>query len=200
MAFTQRSQPARAAILEAARRRFTSDGYERTTIRSVAADARVDPAMVMRYYKSKEGLFAAAVAINLHLPDMTGVPQDRFAALLAEHFVKRWEGDLADEAVMILLRSGVTNPDAAQRLRTIFAGQVVKLVRAATNDAPDSELRAGMISTQILGIALTRYLLRLPPVVALDPQTLIEIITPVLQQFLTGPVGTHSTGEHHSSP
>ncbi len=69
MAFTKRSQPAREAILAAARRRFTRDGYERTTIRSVASDAGVDPAMVMRYYRSKEGLLGAAVDIDLHLPD-----------------------------------------------------------------------------------------------------------------------------------
>ena len=113
MAFTKRSQPAREAILAAARRRFTRDGYERTTIRSVASDAGVDPAMVMRYYRSKEGLFGAAVDIDLHLPDLAGVPPDRIAGLLARHFLSRWEGELADEAIMVLLRSAVTNPAAA---------------------------------------------------------------------------------------
>ena len=184
MAFTGRSEPARTAILAAARQRFTRDGYERTTIRSVASDAGVDPSMVMRYYQSKEGLFSAAVDIDLHLPDVTGVPLDQVAGLLARHFVNRWEGDLADEAIMILLRSAVTNPAAAERMRTVFARQVMNLVRAATHDAPDSEFRAGMISTQLLGIALSRYILRLPPVANLDPHTLIEVVTPVLEHFL----------------
>lgn len=194
MAFTERSQPARQSILAAARQRFTRDGYERTTVRSVASDAGVDPSMVMRYYRSKEGLFSAAVDINLHLPDLTGVPLDRIAGLLARHFVNRWEGDLADEAIMILLRCAVTNPAAAERMRTVFGRQVVSLVRAATHDAPDSEQRAGMISTQLLGIALTRYILRLPPVAALDPETLIEVVTPVLNLFLTHPAPAGSAG------
>ncbi|MGI8721644.1 MAG: TetR family transcriptional regulator [Geodermatophilaceae bacterium] len=186
MAFTERSQPARKAILAAARRRFTRDGYERTTIRAVAADAGVDPAMVMRYYQSKEGLFGAAVDIDLHLPDLTDVPLDEISGLLARHFVNRWEGDLADEAIMVMLRSSVTNPKAAERLRSVFGLQVVSLVRAATQNSPDSELRAGMISTQLLGLALSRYILRLPPVAALDPETLIKILTPMLARFLTG--------------
>lgn len=189
MAFTRRSQPARAAILASARQRFSRDGYERTTIRSVASDAGVDPSLVMRYYQSKEGLFSAAVDIDLHLPDVTGVPLDQVAGLLARHFVHRWEGDLADEAIMILLRSAVTNPVAALRMRTVFGRQVVNLVRAATHDSPDSELRAGMVSSQLLGIALSRYILRLPPVADLDPDTLIGFISPVLNDFLN-PTGS----------
>ena len=188
MAFTARSQPARQAILAAARRRFTHDGYERTTVRSVASEAGVDPSMVMRYYQNKEGLFSAAIDIDLHLPDPTGVPLDQLAALLARHFVSRWEGDLADEAIMVLLRSAITNPVAADRMRTVFGRQVVALVRTVTHDDPDADVRAGMISTQLLGIALTRYVLRLPPVAALDAETLIAVVTPVLQQFLTAPV------------
>lgn len=196
MAFTERSQPAREAILTAARRCFTRDGYERTTVRAVASDAGVDPAMVMRYYQNKEGLFGAAIDIDLHLPDLSGVPLDQVAGVLAGHFVRRWEGDLADEAIMILLRSAVTNPAAAERMRTVFGGQVVNLVRAVTHNAPDSELRAGMISTQLLGIALTRYILRLPPIAAPDPQTLIATLTPVLNQILTRTAGAPLETKH----
>lgn len=187
MAFTKRSEPAREAILAAARQRFTSEGYERTTIRSVARDAGVDPAMVMRYYENKEGLFGAAVDINLLLPDLTGMPLDEVAGLLARHFVSRWEGDLSDEAIMVMLRSAVTNPAAAERLRHVFGRQVVTLVRSLTHDAADSDLRAGLISSQLLGIALTRYILKLPPVAAIDAETLIAAITPVLSHFLTSP-------------
>jgi len=189
MAFTTRSQPARDAILAAARQQFTNDGYERTTIRSVAAAAGVDPSMVMRYYQSKEGLLGAAVDIDLHLPDLTGVSVAEVAAILARHFVDRWEGDLADEAIMVLLRSAVTNAAAAERMRAVFGQQVVGLVRALTNDAADSDVRAGMISSQLLGLALTRYILRLPPVVALDADTLIAALTPVLSHLLTQPIG-----------
>jgi AcrR family transcriptional regulator len=188
MAFTARSQPARQAILAAARHRFTHDGYERTTVRAVASDAGVDPSMVMRYYQSKEGLFSAAIDVDLHLPDARNVPLEEIAGLLARHFVNRWEGELADEAIMILLRSAVTNPGAAERMRTVFGRQVVSLVRAVTHDDPNAGLRAGMISSQLLGLALSRYVLRLPPLVALDAEALIAMVTPVLTHFLTGPV------------
>lgn len=188
MAFTPRSHPARQAIVAAARQRFVRDGYERTTIRAVATDAGVDPSMVMRYYRNKEGLFSAAVDVDLHLPDPTRVPLDQLAGILAAHFVNRWEGDLADEAIMLLLRSAVTNPAAAQRMRTVFDRQVVGVVRAVLPESEDAELRAGLVSTQLLGVALTRYILRLPPVAALDPDSLIELITPLLDHVLTAPL------------
>ncbi len=203
MAFTVRSRPARQAILDAARQQFTHDGYERTTVRSVAAAAGVDPSMVMRYYRSKEGLFSAAIDIDLHLPDVRGVPLDQLASLLARHFVSRWEGDLADEAIMVLLRSAVTNASAAERMRTVFSQQVVSLVRAVTADGAEAELRAGMISSHLLGIALSRYILRLPPVAALDAETLIQLATAVLDQFITGPVPPRRTaalGSHAGLP
>jgi len=145
--------------------------------------------MVMRYYQNKEGLFGAAVDINLHLPDLNGVPLDQIGGILARHFVKRWEGDLADEMIMVLLRSAVTNDAAAQRMRVVFGEQVVQLVHMVTHEAPDSELRAGMISSQLLGVALSRHILALPPVAALDEETLIAALTPVLNHFLTEPLG-----------
>ena len=188
MTFTPRSEPARAAILAAARRRFTRDGYERTTIRAVAADAGVDPSMVMRYYGNKDGLFGAAVEVDLNLPDVAGLPSEEIADRLARHFVARWEGDLADEAIMLLLRSAVTNPAAAERMRSVFARQVVPLVRAATGDAPDSELRAGLIAAQLLGLALSRHVLRLPAVAQLDPETLVECVRPTLRHVLADPL------------
>lgn len=190
MGFTSRSEPARAAILVAARQQFTRSGYDRTTIRSVASEAGVDPAMVMRYYGSKEGLFGAAVEVNLHLPDVSGFPVEAIAGRLARHFVNRWEGDLADETIMILLRSAVTNDAAADRIRTIFGSQVVRLVQTVTGDGPDTKLRAGLISSQLLGVALSRHILRLPPLAALDSERLIDVLTPLLDQLLRHPLGS----------
>jgi AcrR family transcriptional regulator len=188
MPFTERSEPTRAAIRAAARRRYSDDGFERTTVRAVAGDAGVDPSMVMRYFESKDGLFNAAIAVDLQLPDLRGVPVGEIPGRLARHFVDRWEGDLADEAIMILLRSAVTNPTAAERLRTVFSTQVAGAVRAMTGDAPGSATRAGLLSTQLLGLALCRYILRLPPVVALSPAQLVEALTPILHEILLGSV------------
>ncbi|HMA45607.1 MAG TPA: TetR family transcriptional regulator [Frankiaceae bacterium] len=188
MAFTERSRAAREAILAAARRRFTAEGYERTTIRTVAADAGLDPSMVMRYYGSKDGLFVAAVDVDPRLPDLADVPRADLGWVLARHFVGLWESDEAHETLLVLLRSAVSHPDAADRIRAVFTDQVLPLVRAATGGAADADLRAGLISTQVLGTALSRYVLRLPPVVALDADTLAATLAPLLQHLFTGPL------------
>ena len=92
----RRSDPTRARILEAAKRRFAQDGYDGTTIRAVAADARIDPSMVMRYYGSKDGLFVAAADVDLDLPDLTQVPRRQWGRRMVRHFFERWEGGEGD--------------------------------------------------------------------------------------------------------
>jgi AcrR family transcriptional regulator len=188
--FTPRSEGTRRAILTATRELLASRGYEGTTIRAVAAAAGVDPSMVMRYYGSKRGLFAAAVDLDLRLPDLTAYPRDRLGERLARHFVSRWEGALADEAITLLLRSAITNPLAAEHMRAIFATQVLGMVRDVVGDTADAPRRAAMVTTQVLGAALCRYVLRLPPVAAVDGDTLAATMAPVLQHYLTGPLDT----------
>lgn len=180
----RRSDATRAAILTAARERFAADGYERATIRAIAADARIDPSMVMRYYGNKEKLFAAAAEFDLRLPDLTAVPRDTVGARLAGHLVDRWEHD---ETLMALLRAGVTNPAAAERMRDLFAAQIGPTVAALAGDPAEVPLRAGLVASQALGFALTRYVLRFPPVVAMDRATVVAWIGPTVQRYLTAP-------------
>ena len=190
MAFTERSRATRTAILAAAREHLTTRGYEGTTIRAVALDAGVDPSMVMRYYGSKAGLFGAAVSVDLRLPDPTAVPRDRLGEMLARHFVARWEGGLSDEATTLLLRSSTTNPVAASRARAVFEAQVLEFVRRGVGEGPETPTRAGMVGAQVLGVALCRYVLDLPPVAGLDAETLISTLAPVLQHYLTEDLGS----------
>jgi len=178
----RRSDATRAAILRAARERFAADGYERATIRAIAADAAIDPSMVMRYYGSKERLFAAAAEFDLRLPDLSGVAPHQVATVLIGHFLDRWEGD---ETLMALLRAGVTNPAAGERMREIFAAQLRPVVERLTSD--ESEVRAGLVASQILGIALCRYILKLPPVAAMERAVIIAWISPAVHQYLLGP-------------
>ncbi|MFF7652812.1 TetR family transcriptional regulator [Streptomyces sp. NPDC007983] len=170
----------RATILRAARARFARRGYERTTIRAVAADAAIDASMVMRYFGSKDQLFDAALTIDLRLPDLTAVARDDLARVLVRHFLDRWEGDPADDALLLLLRSAVTHERAAERLREIFAAQVAP----ALGDAVDPR-RAGLVCAQLLGLALTRHLLRAPGVTALTPDEVVELYAPALAAVLT---------------
>lgn len=170
-------------ILAAARERFAADGYERATIRAIAADAGIDPAMVMRYYGNKERLFAAAAEFDLELPDLTRIPREEIGAALAAHFLERWE---RDEALLILLRAGVTNEAVAERMRTIFAAQLAPAIAETSGDAPDTPVRASLAASQVLGMALCRYVLEFPPLVTMSRQEVVDWIAPTLQRYLVG--------------
>lgn len=184
MSTGRRSDATKEAILTAARERFAGDGYERATIRAIAAEAGIDPAMVMRYFGNKEKLFAAAAEFDLRLPDLTEIPREEFGRRLVGHVLDRWDGD---ETLMALLRAAVTNPAAAERMREIFAEQLGPVVQAVAPD--DAVVRAGLLATQVLGLALTRYVLRLPPVAAMDRDTIVAWLGPTLQRYLTGTPG-----------
>ena len=179
----RRSDATRAAILAAARERFAADGYDRATIRTIAAAADIDPSMIMRYYGSKEGLFAAAAEFELGLPDLTGIPRQEVGAWAVGYFLQRWEGD---DSLQVLLRAGVTNEAAAERLRRIFTDQIASAVAAVAPPGADAVTRAGLVSSQMLGLALTRYVLRLPPVATMTREELVRWVGPTLQRYLTG--------------
>jgi AcrR family transcriptional regulator len=178
-----RADVTRAAILAAARERFGADGYEGATIRAIAAGAGIDPALVMRYYGSKEKLFAAAAHFDLRLPDLSGLPRERIGAALVEHFLARWE---EDDTLMALLRAGMTNKAAAARLRAIFGGQVAPLVGALSADPAAAATRAGLVASQVLGFALCRFVLRLPPIAAMSRAEAVAWLGPTVQRYLTG--------------
>jgi AcrR family transcriptional regulator len=180
----RRSDATRAAILDAARERFAADGYERATIRAIARDASIDPSMVMRYYGTKEGLFAAAVTVDLALPDLTERPREEVGRILVTHFLAMWE---ENEVLTALLRSGVTNQAGAERMQGIFRDQLLPVARQVCPDPEQAPARAALAATQVLGLALTRYVLRFPPAVALHREEVVAWLAPTLQRYLTAP-------------
>jgi AcrR family transcriptional regulator len=181
----RRSDATRAAILAAARAHFAAGGYHAATIRGIAADAGIDPALVMRYFGSKDGLFAAAAEFDLRLPDMGALQRCMAGPALVAHFLDRWEGD---EALMALLRTAVTNEAAAERMRGIFARQVAPAVaRLCGGRGAAVAARAGLVSSQILGIALCRYVLKLPPVVGMKRAELVRRVGATVQRYLDDP-------------
>ncbi|MGV9678168.1 TetR/AcrR family transcriptional regulator [Nocardia sp. NPDC003482] len=179
----RRSDATRAAILDAARKRFAEDGFRKATIRAIAADAGIDPSMVMRYYGNKEGLFAAALDVELELPDLAAVDPESFGDVLVRRFLELWEESPGNEILLTLLRSAVTDEAVVERIRQVFVGQVMPVV-LRVGDPADAPRRAGLIVTQILGLALCRYVLRLPPVVALTPERIRADIGPTIQRYL----------------
>jgi AcrR family transcriptional regulator len=177
----RKADQTKAVILAAARQRFAESGYEAATIRAIAADANIDPSMVMRYFGNKEQLFAAAAEFDLRFPDLSELPRSRVGAAMASHFMVRWE---EDDALIVLLRSATTNAEAAQRMTDIFAAQLLPgLTKVSPEDAPR---RAGLIATQMLGMALCRFVLKLPPVVAMSREELIDWLGPTLQRYAVG--------------
>ena len=182
---TAKSQRTRAAILQAAQGLFAGQGYERTTVRDVAARASIDPAMVMRYFGSKEGLFARATAFDLRLPDLATVPRHRLGTTLVAHFLEIWEGSESNGSLISLLRAAASSDDAAAAIRTIFGSQVVPMLARVV---PPMELpaRAGLVATQIMGLAVTRYVLKVPPVVAMDRAQLTKLLGPTMQRYVVG--------------
>ncbi|AZM53274.1 TetR family transcriptional regulator [Streptomyces sp. WAC 01529] len=178
----RRSDATRAGILAAARERFAADGYERATIRAIAKDAEIDPSMVMRYYGSKEGLFAAATSADLRMPDFTRVPREEVGQVLVGHFLDLWE----DAGVLTaLLRVGITNQAGAERMRKIFAEQLLPVAREVCPDPDAAPARAALCAAQLLGLALTRYVLRFPPSAALTREEITAWLAPTLQRYLT---------------
>jgi AcrR family transcriptional regulator len=187
----KRSDRTKTAILRATRQRLAAHGYDRTTIRAVAADAGIDPSMVMRYFGSKAQLFDAALDIDLRLPDLSAVSPDELPRMLVRLFLDRWESDPTGDALLVLLRSAVTNEHAAAQVRQIFATQVAPALTVAMGQDLAARV-AGLIAAQLLGLGLTRYLLRLPAVTALTPDEIENVLTPAIRATLQpGPTSSH---------
>lgn len=177
-----KSDRTRETILEAARTLFAERGYDGTTVRDIAAAANIDPAMVIRYFGGKDTLFARAADLDLKLPDLSAIPRELVGEALVRHFLSIWEGDAS--AMPIALRSAASNELAAERLREIFASQVSPFI--ARLAGPDAQAVSGLVATQLLGLAFTRYVLKLPPVVALSRERLVTQVGGAIQSYIDG--------------
>lgn len=187
---TQKKKPTksdrtRAQILDAARRLFAEHGYDGTSIRDIASLASIDPAMVIRYFHNKDELFARAATVDLQLPATPSMDPASTGEALIRRFLDIWEDPATGTGMAMLLRSAASNDFAADKVRDVFARQVQPVV-AAVGDPVDAGRRAGLIASQLLGLAMCRYLLRLPPVVALSRQEIIDSVGPALQRYATG--------------
>lgn len=184
---TRNADSTRSDILAAARQRFGSDGYERTTLRAVAADVGVDAALVIRYFGSKQELFAAAADFTLNFPDLTEIDADDIPDVLLQRFFAIWE---QDPTFVALLRAAMTSPEAADTMRRVFATQVAPALVTIAPDHPAE--RAGLMGAFVIGLATTRYVLANPAVAGLSHEELLGWLRPVIRQLLTGPAPAES--------
>ena len=179
---TRDGEATKAAILVVAQTQFGEHGFERTTIRSIATAADVDPALVMHYFGNKAGLFAAATRLDITFPDLSGIAPEDIAGVVIPKFVEVWG---PEGSFLPLLRAAATNRVAAEALLEVFATQVGPALAAVVADRPAE--RAALIGAQLLGVAVSRYILGAPPLVQMSDAELVDWLGPVLAHLLTHP-------------
>jgi AcrR family transcriptional regulator len=179
----------RASILAAAVECFAANGYDATSMRRIAAVAGVDPALVRRFFGGKEQLFAE-MATALIVPERAVAAVTEGAAEAAGERLLRYFlsllGDVAHPGPLLgLIRSAVTSEHAAGLLRRLLAEQVLGEI-AASLRADTAELGAALAASQLVGLAIARYAVRLDALATADPDDLIRWTAPVIQSYLTG--------------
>ena len=181
----------RARITEAARSEFADKGYEGTSMRSVARVAGVDPALVHHYFDGKADLFAQAVVMTRVNPAMLvervlDGPVDALGERLVRTFLAVWDDPDNQERLVALVRAVHTNDEVGALFRQFVAREVVGQVTRRTQ-VPEPELRGALAAAQIVGLATTRYVVRMPPMVDASPDELARWLGPTLQRYLVDP-------------
>jgi AcrR family transcriptional regulator len=179
----------REAILAAARAQFAQHGYDAATLRGIAGTAAVDPALVRHYFGSKEGLFVAALEFPVDpakvLPGLFGQGVDGLGERLVLFFLDVWD-DPNGQPFLALLRSVTASADAAEMLRQFVTREVVARL-AAVIGGDQARLRASLAGSQLVGLAMMRYVIHLEPVASADRADLARIVGPAIQRFLADP-------------
>ena len=178
----------REAIAEAARRQFAELGYDRATLRGIAGEAGVDAALVVRFYGSKDALFREVMALPPAITEaftaLADGPRANVGRRLAEVIVGMLENPRSRSIVLGRIRSASSHPDAAALVREIVTRDVGGLVAALTDDEP--ETRAVLVGSQVVGLALARYIVRVEPLASLPAADVVDSIAPTLQHYLVG--------------
>jgi AcrR family transcriptional regulator len=182
----------REAILRSARRQFAKRGYDRTTIRAVAAAAGVDPALVAHFFGSKQQLFLSVVELPFEpavvLPGLLAGDRTKVGERLARFIVSVLEDADARSRITGMVRAAATEPDAARLLRELLTRRVfVPLADALGVD--DARLRANLVGSQIVGLVMARYVVGVEPLAGLPSEDVARAIAPTLQRYLTEPIG-----------
>lgn len=178
----------RAEVLAAARRRFAHDGYDGATVRGIAAEAGVDPALVHHYFGTKRELFVAAAAFPVDAARLRAAvmaedtPTGR-AEALARLFFRVWEDEATQWQLRSVLRSAMTHEDAAALLRTFVETELLGPVADALG-VDEPALRVSLAAAQMVGLAMLRYVVQLEPLASAPTDDLVARVVPVLEHHL----------------
>ena len=179
----------REAIAEAARRQFAELGYDRTTIRGVAAEAGVDPALVVHFFGSKQQLFLSVMSLPFEpeevMPRILAGRRSQAGLRLARFAVGQLEDRQAQEVITGIVRAAAYEPEAARMVRDLVAGRIVDAISESLAIA-DARLRANLVGSQVIGLVIARYVIQVEPLASLPPEALIRALAPNLQRYLTG--------------
>jgi AcrR family transcriptional regulator len=179
--------PTREAILSAARRCFGTSGYDATSLRRVAVEAGVDPALLIHYFGSKEGLFTAAMGLPFRpselfagLPAMTLPEASRTIVRL---FLQLADGDDSRNAMLALVRSAVSNERAAAMLREFVTEELLTIVAGISGRA-DARMRASLVAAQLIGVAMLRHVVKIETLAGASRDEIVALVAPVIEQYL----------------
>jgi AcrR family transcriptional regulator len=181
----------REAILDAAVRAFADEGYDRTSLRGVAAAAGVDPALVLHYFGSKEGLFQAALELPMQPQDVfahgLAAGREQLGATVVRMFLEAWEPPETRVRLTAMLRSAMTNEAAMGMIRDLLTRQVFGPITEMLG-VPDAQLRATLVGSQLVGLAIMRFIGRLEPLASASTDELVAAIGPTVQRYLTSEI------------
>jgi AcrR family transcriptional regulator len=181
-----RSQPTRDRIMAAAKKIFGRDGFDVATIRAIAAEADINPAMVMRYFGSKELLFAAVTTLKIDRGYLARVPKAKIGEAIIRDGLDRWDDPQWGNNVIAMVRTSMSNPAAREKFNNGYLDSLAAL-QSALLEHQGIKLpkeTVALIATQALGVLIARYVLRLEPVAKIPRETLIREVGRALQNYL----------------
>jgi AcrR family transcriptional regulator len=184
------NQDTRQSILDAARTAFAERGFDKASIRAIATAAKVDPALVHHYFGTKEKLFLASMDSPIDpaevVPKALSGPREEAGERLVRTVLMVWDSP-AGAAAVALLRSAMSNEWTARLMREFVVTQVLRRAVAEMGmQGEEASLRASLVATQVAGLAVVRYVLKVEPVASADPDDLVRAIAPNVQRYLTG--------------
>ncbi|MET9490549.1 TetR family transcriptional regulator [Nocardia sp. NPDC006630] len=178
----------RRSVLESARRLFTERGFDQTSIRAIAADADVNPALVITYFGSKEALFREIVSDLRLRDDVLPGELEGLGARLARRYVERWEHMSADDPWQALLRSAMTHAPSEQIMRSVLDVQLATPLRAIFGDEGTGPSRNALVRCLLIGTIMERYVFRFEPACSLPAAQFEEVLGNTLQFVITGAI------------
>ncbi|KAA0114380.1 TetR family transcriptional regulator [Mycolicibacterium sp. P9-22] len=178
----------RDAVLASAKQHFAAHGYEKATLRAIARDAHVDPSMVLYLFGSKADLFRESLRLLLDpeqlVEAMTATEAD-IGTRLVRKYLQMWEGPDTAQSMIAMLQSATSNADANEALRSFIQTYVLTAVSGVIGGDEQAPLRAMLAATNLLGTALLRYVMKVPPLADLPAEDVVTLIGPTVNRYLT---------------